>query len=343
VTFSAPDFDDHERLIHWCDPDSGLRAIVAIHRVRHGRALGGCRVRDYGSEQDALADVLRLSRGMSLKAALAGLPCGGAKAVISGAPETVKTEAALRSSGRLVDSQGGVYVTAEDVGMSQADIEVVKRETPWALGASEAIGESSPYTARGVFHALRGALRHVRGDERVAGLTVAVQGAAGKVGAYLCDLLHDAGARLVVADIDEAGVQRVAARTGARAVDPDAIHAAEADVFAPCALGGTLNARTIPELRARIVVGAANNQLATPEDGTRLHERGIAYVADYLASAGGITSGVAELDDAGPDGLDGRLRQIADTAILVLEEAQRRAIPASAAADMVAAERLDAP
>jgi leucine dehydrogenase len=147
----------------------------------------------------------------------------------------------------------------------------------------------------------------------------------------------------VVADIDEAGVQRVAARTGARAVDPDAIHAAEADVFAPCALGGTLNARTIPELRARIVVGAANNQLATPEDGTRLHERGIAYVADYLASAGGITSGVAELDDTGPDGLDGRLRQIADTAILVLEEAQRRAIPASAAADMVAAERLDAP
>lgn len=341
MPFSSPDFDDHERLVFWCDPESGLRAIVAMHRVRFGRALGGCRVRDYASEDEALRDVLRLSRGMTYKAALAGLPCGGAKAVVIGSPRTVKTEAALRSLGRLVDSLGGVYVTAEDVGMTRADLGVVKQETQWVLGAGETVGESGPYTALGVFSAMRGALAHVKGDDAFAGLTVAVQG-VGSVGAQLCEQLHDAGARLVVADVDQDAVAAVVARTGAEAVAPEAIHAAEADVFAPCALGGSLNEQTIPELRATIVVGAANNQLATPQDGEQLHARGITYVADYLASAGGIISGVQELEGKGLDGLTERIEAIADTTAEVLTVADRRGIPASAAADVVATERLAA-
>ena len=234
--FSHPAFDDHERVLHWSDRASGLRAIVAIHRVRNGRAVGGCRARDFASDDEALTDVLRLSRGMTYKTALAGLPYGGAKAVILGRP----TPEGLRAFGRAVDSLGGMYVTAEDVGIGRADLAVMKEETPWVLGADDVGGVAAPFTALGVFHALRGALRHVGTD--LPGLTVAVQG-TGAVGSRLCALLRDAGARLVVADVDAASA---AAVPGAEVVDPDAIHAVDADVLAPCALGGTLNERTIP-------------------------------------------------------------------------------------------------
>lgn len=339
VVFGAPDFDEHERVLFWRDADHGVRAIVAIHRVRYGRALGGCRVAPYPTEAAALSDVLRLSRGMSYKAALAGLPCGGAKAVLIGDPHTTKTEAVLRSVGRMVESLGGVYVTAEDVGMTVADLTVVRRETRWALGTSAEIGTSGPYTAAGVFAAMRAALEHVHGSGRFEGITVAVQG-TGSVGAELCKLLHAAGARLTIADNDKTIAARVAASTGASIVSPEAIHSQAVDVFAPCALGAILNERTILELRARIVVGAANNQLAVPADGDRIHARGIVYVADYLASAGGIISGVQELEGRGRDGLEQRIGSIAKTVREVLIEAERLGITAAAAADVVAERRM---
>jgi leucine dehydrogenase len=326
--FSHPAFDDHERVLHWADPESGLRAIVAIHRVRNGRAVGGCRARAYASDDEALADVLRLSRGMTYKTALAGLPYGGAKAVILGRP----TPDGLRAFGRAVDSLGGTYVTAEDVGIGRPDLAVMKEETPWVLGADDVGGVAAPFTALGVFHALRGALRHVGTD--LPGLTVAVQG-TGAVGSRLCGLLRDAGARLVVADVDAASA---AAVPGAEVVDPRSIHAVDADVFAPCALGGTLNERTIPEIRARIVAGEANNQLATPEDDARLAARGITYVPDFLASAGGVTNGVSELDGYDRADVEARIERIAATTEAVLAEAQRRGIPSGEAAESLAME-----
>ena len=326
--FSHPAFDDHERVLHWSDRASGLRAIVAIHRVRNGRAVGGCRAREFASDDEALTDVLRLSRGMTYKTALAGLPYGGAKAVILGRP----TPEGLRAFGRAVDSLGGTYVTAEDVGIGRADLAVMKEETPWVLGADDVGGVAAPFTALGVFHALRGALRHVGTD--LPGLTVAVQG-TGAVGSRLCALLRDAGARLVVADVDAASA---AAVPGAEVVDPDAIHAVDADVLAPCALGGTLNERTIPEIRARIVAGAANNQLATPEDDARLAARGITYVPDFLASAGGVTNGVSELDGYDRADVEARIERIAATAEAVLAEAERRGIPSGEAAESLAME-----
>jgi leucine dehydrogenase len=221
------------------------------------------------------------------------------------------------------------------VGMSQADLAVVREATPWVLGADDVGGVAAPFTALGVFHALRGALRHH--DMGLAGLTVAVQG-AGAVGTCLCALLRDAGAELVVADVDAAAA---AAIPGARVVDPDAIHAADADVFAPCALGAVLNARTIPQLRARIVAGAANNQLETPEDDARLRARGITYVPDFLASAGGVTNGVSELDGYDRADVEARLELIADTAEEVLAEAARRGVPTGQAAEAIARDRME--
>jgi leucine dehydrogenase len=330
--FSHEGFDDHERVLHWADPASDLRAIIAIHRLRNGRAVGGCRVRDYATDDEALTDVLRLSRGMTYKTALARLPYGGAKAVIVGHP----SRDALRSFGRAVASLGGAYVTAEDVGMSQADLAVVKEETEWVLGADEVGGVAAPFTALGVFHALRGALRHL--GRELPGLTVAVQG-TGAVGSRLCALLRDAGAQLVVADVDASAAAAIA---GARVVAPEEIHAVQADVFAPCALGAVLNARTIPELGASIVVGAANNQLETAEDDARLAARGITYVPDFLASAGGVTNGVSELDGYDRADVEARLVRIADTAEEVLAEAARRGIPSGAAAEALARERMAA-
>jgi leucine dehydrogenase len=326
--FSHPAFDGHERVLHWSDRATGLRAIVAIHRIRNGRAVGGCRARDFASDDEALTDVLRLSRGMTYKTALAGLPYGGAKAVILGRP----TPDALRAFGRAVDSLGGTYVTAEDVGIGQADLAVMKTQTPWVLGADDVGGVAAPFTALGVFHAMRGALQHL--GTGLPGLTVAVQG-TGAVGARLCRLLRDAGAGLVVADGDAAAA---AAVPGAEVVDPRSIHAVEADVLAPCALGGTLNAATIPEIRARVVAGAANNPLATPEEDARLAARGITYVPDFLASAGGVTNGVSELDGYDRADVEARIEGIAATAEAVLVVAERRGIPTGEAAEALAME-----
>lgn len=254
-------------------------------------------MRPYASDAEALTDVQRLSEGMTYKNAAAGLPLGGGKAVIIGDPGTEKTPALLRAFGRAIQSLDGRYITAEDMGMSPADMGILAEETSCAAGLADgefASGDPSPITARGIFNAIRTARAHKHGSPDLAGVTVAVQG-LGHVGWYLCKFLHEAGAKLVVTDIDQARVEQAIAEFGARAVPLAGIYAAEADVFAPCAIGGILNADTIPQLKADIVAGGANNQLASAGDGAALHARGILYAPDFVANGGGIINVATEI------------------------------------------------
>lgn len=315
----------HEEVYRVTDAASGLAGFIAVHSTALGPAAGGLRMRTYRDEAEALDDVLRLSRGMSLKNAAAGLPLGGGKAVIMGDPARDKTPELLRAMGRAVQSLGGRYWTAEDMGMSTDDMGVLAGETAFVAGLAGgafASGDPSPVTARGVFNAIRRSAARRLGSDDLAGRKVALQG-LGHVGGALAALLHGAGARLVVSDIDAGRTARAAERFGAEVVPGDAIHAAEAEIFAPCAIGAILNARTVPQLRASIVAGAANNQLATPEDGKSLHARGILYAPDFVANGGGIINVAAEIlriADRGPwveqklAALDATLGAIYDTA-----------------------------
>jgi len=295
----------HEELYRVDDPETGLRGFIALHSTRLGPAAGGLRMRVYDSDAAAIDDVLNLSRGMSYKNAAAGLPLGGGKAVIMGDPARDKTPALLRAMGRAIDALQGRYWTAEDMGMAPDDMAEIARETRFVAGldhGQHASGDPSPITAKGVFNAMRAGAAEVFGSDDLRGRHVAVQG-LGHVGWHLCRLLHEVGAHLSVADMNAGRVAKAVKEFGACAVAPDRIHATEADIFAPCAIGGILNARTIPEIRARLVVGAANNQLATPEDGDALHARGILYLPDYVANGGGIINVAAEIlriTDSGP-------------------------------------------
>lgn len=286
----------HERVVHERDDEVGLRAIVAIHDTRLGPAVGGCRMWPYASEADALEDVLRLSRAMSYKCALAGLPFGGGKSVIIGDPLRDKSEALLVRFGRLVESLGGEYRVGEDVGIGTADVEVMARATRYVagvVGGANASGDPSPYTALGVLQGIRVAVRQ-RLSRGLSGVRVAVQG-VGAVGLELCRSLSAEGAELVVADLDEARARQAQDRFGAEVVRPEAIHETEAHVFAPCALGGTLDDVSIPRLRASVVAGAANVQLAESRHGDELHRRGILYAPDYVINAGGVINGSGEI------------------------------------------------
>ncbi|MFB9148933.1 Glu/Leu/Phe/Val family dehydrogenase [Roseovarius ramblicola] len=287
----------HEEVYRVEDAGTGLRGFIALHSTRLGPAAGGLRMRVYESDDAALADVLNLSRGMSYKNAAAGLPLGGGKAVIMGDPAADKTPALLRAMGRAIDALGGRYWTAEDMGMSPEDMAEIARATRYVAGRDQgqhASGDPSPVTAGGVVAAMRAGAAKVWGIDDLAGRHVAVQG-LGHVGWHLCRILHEAGARLSVADMDAARVATTAREFGAEAVEPDTILATEADIVAPCAIGGVLNADTIPEMRARMICGAANNQLATPQDADRLHARGILYLPDYVANGGGIINVSAEI------------------------------------------------
>ncbi|MEZ5826633.1 MAG: Glu/Leu/Phe/Val dehydrogenase dimerization domain-containing protein [Geminicoccaceae bacterium] len=287
--FDAVDFADHEEICHFHDREAGLRAIIAIHNTRLGPAVGGCRMWNYASEGEALADALRLSQGMTFKAAMADLPLGGGKSVIWGDPRTQKSPSLFRAFGRAVESLKGRYYTGEDVGTTPADMAVAGRETRFVLGRDEqgSSGDPSPDTADGVLMAIEGAARHKLGASDLAGLRVAVQG-LGNVGMALAGRLFEGGAELVVADIDKARVAEAESRFGARSVPVGDIPAVECDVFAPCALGAVINDETLPRLRCGIVAGSANNQLHRPEHGDRLHERGILYTPDFVANAGGL-------------------------------------------------------
>ncbi len=287
----------HEEVYRVEEAESGLHGFIALHSTVRGPAAGGLRMRVYGSEAAALDDVLNLSRGMSYKNAAAGLPLGGGKAVIMGDPTTAKTPALLRAMGRAVEALAGRYWTAEDMGMAPEDMAEIARVTRFVAGRDEgrhASGDPSPVTARGVLGAIKVGAARVYGSRDLTGKTVAVQG-LGHVGWHLCRMLHDEGAKLIVADMNPARAATTAQEFGAQVADPAAVHAAEADIFAPCAIGGILNARTIPQIRAKMVAGAANNQLASEADADRLHARGILYLPDYVANGGGIVNVAAEI------------------------------------------------
>ncbi|AQA19869.1 amino acid dehydrogenase [Halioglobus japonicus] len=287
--FSAPAFDSHELVTFGRDEATGLRAIIAVHSTTLGPAVGGCRMFPYVSEDDALHDVLRLSRGMTYKSALAGLPFGGGKSVIIGDSRKDKTPELIRAMGDFVHSQGGRYVAAEDSGTGVADIRLMAERTPHVSGMddNEFGGDPSPSTAWGVFISIRAAVRHRLGQSDTRGVRVALQG-LGHVGYYLAKFLVADGAEVVAADVNQANIDRAVADHGIHVVDPGSILSEEADVFAPCAMGAVLNVQSIEQLRAGIVAGAANNQLATEQDGARLMDRGILYCPDFLINAGGI-------------------------------------------------------
>ena len=288
--FTHHDYDGHEKLVFHRDADTGLLAIIAIHNTHLGCALGGCRMWPYASEDEAIADVLRLSRGMTYKAAITGLNLGGGKAVIIGDPHTEKTPELLRAMGRLVDSLGGEYVTAEDVGIGEQDVQVMAEETEFVTGfvhGSDLSGDPSPFTAYGVFRGIEQAARFHLGWNSLAGMRVAIQG-VGKVGYQLAKLLTEAGVRVYAADTYADNLQRAVADLGVVPVAPENILKQSAEVFSPCAMGAVLDEKSIRTLGAPIVAGSANNQLATSSDGQRLSAAGILYVPDYVINAGGL-------------------------------------------------------
>jgi leucine dehydrogenase len=340
TVFDASDFDAHEGVHFFTDRATGLKAIIAIHSTHLGPAAGGTRYWTYDSDAAAITDALRLSRGMSYKNAMAGLPMGGGKAVVLKQAGVGKSEALLETFGAAIDSLGGRYVTAEDVGMSDADMTVIARRTrhvsglPVAGGAAG--GNPGPSTAEGVFRGMRAAVKHKLGKDGFAGVHVAIQG-LGSVGYSLAEKLAAAGARLTVADIDPARAARAAQALGATAVGVDEILRVSADVLSPCALGAGLTADTIPALDVAIVAGAANNQLATPEDGIRLHARGILYAPDYVINAGGIINVVAEyLGDGDADAVLARIAQIEPRLHDIFAESDASGQPTDRVADAMA-------
>ncbi len=289
TVFAHPSFSDHELVAFHHDHRSGLKAIIAVHNTALGPAVGGCRMYPYAGEADALHDVLRLSRGMTYKSALAGLPFGGGKSVIIGDPRKQKSRALLEAMGDFVHSLGGRYIIAEDVGTGVGDIRAIARRTPYVAGLddNEHGGDPSPSTAYGVFLGIRAAVRHRYGKESLKDFAVSIQG-LGHVGFKLARLLIEDGATVYGADINAANLERAAAELGVRPISSDEVLFLPVDVVAPCAMGAVWNADSIPRLRTGIVCGAANNQLATPEDGERLRQSGVLYCPDFVVNAGGI-------------------------------------------------------
>lgn len=295
--FDHAEFDSHESLHYFHDDETGLKAIVALHSTALGPGAGGTRRWIYSHESDALTDVLRLSRGMTYKNAVAGLKFGGGKAVILADADTPKTPDLFRAFGRCVDSLGGRYITAEDVGCSADDMHYVREVTQYVSGLpqnkGDAGGDPSPWTALGCFQGIEAAAQARLGADSVKGLRVAVQG-VGHVGLHLCRLLHEGGAELVISDVNSDNLKMTTDELPATVVAPPELLFADVDVLAPCALGNVLTSTTIPRIKAKIVAGAANNQLSTPADGSSLAERDILYAPDYVINAGGIISVAAE-------------------------------------------------
>jgi len=289
--FEHPEYDNHEQICFFNDETSGLRAITAIHSTAFGTAGGGCRMVPYETSADALYDVLRLSKAMSYKLALAEVPSGGAKTVVIGDPATDKSPALWKALGKAVESMGGRYIIAEDVGTTPEDMSAIGEVTNYVMGRSV---DTGPATGYGVFIGLRTAVEHVLERDDLEGLSVAVQGVGG-VGRKLCELLHENGASLVVCDANDEAAQWAVDELGAKKVGLDEIYDQEVDVFSPCALGAILNEETIPRLRCKIVAGGANNQLERPDrDGPKLAERGIAYAPDFVLNAGGVIAAQQE-------------------------------------------------
>ncbi len=334
---------DHEQVVFCNEPDAGLKAIIAIHDTTLGPSLGGCRFYSYNTDEEGLNDVLRLARGMTYKASIAGLNLGGGKSVIIGNPETDKNEYIFRAFGRFVEGLGGRYITAEDVNTSVRDMECVRMETRYVTGISRALGGSgdpSVVTAFGVFVGIKAALKTKRGTEDLSGIKVAIQG-VGHVGYKLCRYLHDAGADLFVSDINQEAVDRAVTEFDANAIEGDNIHALDVDVFAPCALGAVLDDRTIAEIKALIVAGAANNQLAASrEHGAALLKRGILYAPDYAINSGGLINVANELEGYNRERAFKQAEGIYDTLMEIFKMSADEGIPTNVASDRLAENRI---
>ena len=330
---------DHEQVVFCHDHSCGYKGIIAIHNSVLGPALGGTRFWNYASDQDAFIDALRLSRGMTYKASVAGLNLGGGKSVIVGDPRSANREAIFRAHGRAVETLKGRYITAEDVNTSPEDMEYINMETQHVVGLLGASGDPSPVTAFGTYRGIKAAAKHRYGSDDLSGRTVTVQG-VGHVGYYLCQNLASEGANLVVTDIDADRVNRVVREFGARAVGPDEIYGEKADIYAPCALGATVNDDTLKVLQVDIVAGAANNVLAEERHGIALHERGVLYAPDYVINAGGLINVCGELNGWAPERSMRKAGEIYATLLRIFEMAQQEGIPTYQAADRVAEERI---
>jgi len=335
----------HEQVVYCTDPETGLNAIIAIHDTTLGPSLGGVRMWPYASEADALKDVLRLSRGMTYKSAVSGLDLGGGKAVILGNPAKDKSQGLFRSFGRYVDGLNGRYVTAEDVGMTEVEMDWISETTRHVTGKSKengGMGAPSPITAFGVYMGMKAAAKQAYGSDSLAGKKVAIQG-AGHVAEILADYLAKEDAILFISDIFEEKSKAVAARTGAQIIAPDAIFDVDADIFSPNALGAVINDESIPRLRCSVIAGGANNVLDDPlRHGRDLQERGILYAPDYVVNAGGIMHVYGELVGESEGWSMKRAESIYDTTLRVFQRAEEKSITPAQASDLMAEERIQA-
>ncbi len=342
--FGQLSFDQHEQVVFCHDKDTGLKAIIGIHNTTLGPALGGTRMWNYQTEWDALNDVLRLSRGMTFKSAITGLNLGGGKAVIIGDAKTQKTPELLTKFGEFVHSLGGKYITAEDVGMDTPDMDLIRDTTPYVTGISEAkggAGNPSPVTAYGVFMGLKAAAKYQLGSDDLSGRRVFVQG-IGHVGEVLVSHLVEAGADVVITDINEARLQEVAGKYGVSIYQGNDLYAEPMDIYAPCALGATVNDETIQKLKAKVIAGAANNQLAEElKHGRILQLREIAYAPDFLINAGGIINVYAELEGYGKEEIIRKTENIYHTTLEIFEMAKAKGITTQQAAMSIAQQRIE--
>ncbi|HSI71363.1 MAG TPA: Glu/Leu/Phe/Val dehydrogenase [Gillisia sp.] len=341
--FGQLSFDDHEQVVFCNDKDTGLKAIIGIHNTVLGPALGGTRMWKYNSEWEALNDVLRLSRGMTFKSAITGLNLGGGKAVLIGDAKTEKTPELMRKFGEFVHSLSGKYITAEDVGMDTEDMDIVREVTPFVTGISESkggAGNPSPITAYGVFMGMKAAAKYKFGSDDLDGKKVLVQG-IGHVGESLVEHLSNEGARVFIADINPARLEEISKKYSATIYNED-VYAADVDIYAPCALGATINEDTINRLKASIIAGAANNQLADEKvHGQLLQDKGIVYAPDFLINAGGIINVYAELEGYDRKEIMRKTENIYHTTLEILKKAEESNIPTHYAALQIAQQRID--
>ncbi len=331
----------HEQVVFCYEPAAGYRGIIAIHNTTLGPALGGTRFWHYHSDLEALVDALRRSRGRTYKAAVAGLNMGGGKSVILGDPHTARRELIFRAHGRAVDSLKGRYITAEDVGTTVEDMDFVHMETRHVVGIGSGSGDPSPVTAFGVFRGMQASAKQKWGSDSLSGVTVAVQG-LGHVGFHLCRHLVAEGARLIVTDIEAARVQKAVNELGAESVSSERIYSADAQIFAPCALGAVVNDQTIPQFKFEIIAGAANNQLAEDRHGDELQKRGILYAPDYVINAGGLINVYGELEHWTADRAMRKAGEIYHALLQLFEIAQDQGVPTHVAADKLAERRIEA-
>ena len=340
--FEAPDYDDHEQVLFVNEPAVGLRAIIAVHSTRLGPGLGGCRMWPYASEAEAVRDVLRLSRGMTYKSAILDCGLGGGKSVIIGDSQQQKTPELFHAMGRWIDTLGERYIVGEDIGTNPLDMKEMRTETRCVSCLRKqdgGYGDPASLTALGVFSAIRAGAEHKFGSDDLSDARVAVQG-VGNVGRHLCQLLCDAGATVVACDVNGDNLQSVVDALSIDSVAPNEIYDQEVDIYAPCAMGAVLNDQTIPRLHARIVAGAANNQLDEDRHGQVLAERGIAYLPDYVANGGGLISCAAEWYRNDIEQVTEKVRGIYDTCLSILQHAERESVTPNVAADRLAEERF---